>query len=135
MQIINNEENVILREREHVSVCGFRCKSCNIEECSWVVYHSNSLSGSQFQLQSRKTNNVPSTFGKEVISTIDVDHAIFQDTLPLVFDSCDLKLRIFRLRCLIHATDGKGIHLVVRAKHDIIFSRSPFFRLFLAFRG
>jgi hypothetical protein len=65
-----------------------------IEEFSWVVYHSNSLSGSQFQLQSRKTNNVPSTFGKEVISTIDMDHAIFQDTLPLVFDSCDLKLRI-----------------------------------------
>jgi hypothetical protein len=60
------------------------------------VHHSNSLMHiTQLSLTSVKgePNHIPSTLREQVVLTIDMDHTILQDALPLVFHSGDLHAR------------------------------------------
>lgn len=64
------------------------CKVCP-EKCD---HHSNSLANAKAISYTLLTVlfHVPCTFGEEIIFTINMDHAIFQDALPFILNSSNL---------------------------------------------
>lgn len=57
-------------------------------------YHSNSLFGGQMKDTEWWSGRLPAAFREEVVSAIDVDHAVFEGGLPLVLDTLHLKKRV-----------------------------------------
>jgi hypothetical protein len=48
-------------------------------------YHSNSLSRNQCAKHGNGMAGIPCALGEEIVLAIHMDHAVFQDALPLIF--------------------------------------------------
>ena len=60
-----------------------------------------------------------------------MDHPVFQDALPLIFDTRHLQRSECPSTC---TTRGARTYLVICTKHDIGLPSRPFLRIFLPFR-
>lgn len=60
------------------------------------------------------TKHLPITLLKEIVPTIDVNHAVFEDGLPLVFHSLNLKGQL----CTMNG-EAKEAHFVVYTENNV----------------
>lgn len=96
------------------------------EEALSPVYHSNSLGLGQ-QTSGIEMRCIPCTLGKQVVFAIDMDHAILEDTLPLVFNPCDL---VYSQAMLIKIS--RNTNLIIGAEHDVGLIGASLVRFLLA---
>lgn len=76
--------------------------SLNWGETRWITshvkvkehYHSNSLRRSQNSNENRDKANSPCALGEQIVASVDMNHAILEDTFPLVLNAGNLPRNI-----------------------------------------
>lgn len=70
---------------------------------------------------------IPSALGEEVVLPVDMNHAVLEDTLPLILYTCDLEVS------LAGGVEGErcNANLIVSTKHDVCVSSATLDALLL----